>query len=214
MNGWALLTIDVQNDWSLPASPHAVPGTDERVPTMARVVAGFRAAGLPVIHVVRLYLADGSNAELCRRDRVAAGPPLVRPGGPGSQVRAELHPDHPFVLDHPALLAGGLQRVGPAEWAMYKPRWGAFFATPLEDHLRAIGAETVVVIGTNFPNCPRTTVYEASERDFGLIVVPDALSQGYPRAFDECAGIGARLLSADDLLTQLSTAANVGSPQR
>ena len=197
----ALLVIDVQNDFSLRSSPHAVPGTHELVPTIAQVVSGFRAVGLPVVHVVRLYLADGSNADLCRRPLLASGVPLVRPGTDGSQVRAELQPKPPFTLDHESLLAGKLQDVGPNEWAMYKPRWGAFFATELETHLRTLGVETVAIVGANFPNCPRTTIYEASERDFNLIVVADALSCAYPQGLDECAGIGAHILVADELLT-------------
>jgi hypothetical protein len=29
-----------------------------------------------------------------------------------------------------------MQEIGEREWVMYKPRWGAFFETPLHDHLR------------------------------------------------------------------------------
>ncbi|MCK9893360.1 isochorismatase family cysteine hydrolase [Frankia sp. AgB32] len=204
MNRWALLTIDVQNDFSLPCSPHAIAGTDELVPTMASVVAGFRAAGLPIVHVVRLYQADGSNAEACRRPLLRSGEPLVRPGTPGSQLRAELHPRPPFTLDHAALLAGRFQPVGTSERVLYKPRWGAFFGTGLDAWLRARGVEAVAVVGANFPNCPRMTVYEASERDFQPIVVADAISGIYPRGIEECAGIGARALSAAELLADLA----------
>ncbi len=205
MNHLALLTIDVQNDFTLDSSRHVVAGTDGLVPTMAGIAAGFRAAGLPIVHVVRLYLADGSNAETCRRPLLASGDPLVRPGTPGSQVRAELHPRPPFTLDHASLLAGRFQSVGTAEWVMYKPRWGAFFGTDLEAWLRTRDVETVVVTGANFPNCPRTTVYEASERDFQPIVVSDAISGTYQRGLDECAGIGARVLRARELLATLES---------
>jgi len=49
------------------------------------------------------------------------------------------------------------------EWIMYKPRWGAYYNTILEKYLHNIGVNTVVVGGCNFPNCPRATIYEASE---------------------------------------------------
>jgi hypothetical protein len=52
----------------------------------------------------------------------------------------------------------------------------------LEEHLRGLGVTTLVFAGCNFPNCPRTSIYEASERDFRLIIVEDATS-----GFDECA---------------------------
>ncbi len=208
MNRWALLTIDVQNDFSLSSSPHGIAGTDQLIPTMAEVAAGFRAAGLPIVHVVRLYHADGSNAEECRRALLRSGEPLVRPGTPGSQLRAELCPRAPFTLDHSSLLAGRFQPIGTSdgasECAMYKPRWGAFFGTGLDDWLRTRAVEAVAVIGVNFPNCPRMTVYEASERDFQPIVVTDASSGIYPRGIEECAGIGARALSAAELLAAIN----------
>jgi nicotinamidase-related amidase len=57
---------------------------------------------------------------------------------------------------------------------MYKPRWGAFYDTLLEKHLHDLDVDTVLVCGCNFPNCPRTTIYEASERDFRTILAKDA----------------------------------------
>lgn len=73
---------------------------------------------------------------------------------------------------------------------MCKPRWGAFYQTKLEQHLRDSGSDTVVLAGCNFPNCPRTTIYEASERDFRVILVSDAMSGLYDRGITECCRIG------------------------
>ncbi|RCG24000.1 cysteine hydrolase [Sphaerisporangium album] len=202
----ALLAVNVQNDFTRHNSLHALPGTDEIVPVMGAVVDGFRALRLPVVHMVRLYHADGSNAEVTRRSLVAAGVPVVRPGTEGSEVRPELQPPDGFLLDHEALLEGKAQPVAPREWVMYKPRWGAFYDTGLAAHLRALDVDTVAVIGTNFPNCPRTTIYEASERDFHVVVVSDAISRIYPRGLDECASIGARVLTSDRLLDWLRAA--------
>jgi nicotinamidase-related amidase len=173
-----LLTIDVQGDFYKPGAPALIEGTAERLPEMQRVVNAFRAAGRPIVHVVRLYLADGSNAEPVRRELVTATS-VVRPGTEGSRLAPELlSPDAPEP-DPDFLLAGHLQGVGPLEWVMYKPRWGAFYETTLEDHLRSHRVETLVLVGCNFPNCPRTTLYEASERDFGTVLVSDAVSGVY-----------------------------------
>ncbi|MEU9889392.1 isochorismatase family cysteine hydrolase [Sphaerisporangium sp. NPDC051011] len=202
----ALLTINVQNDFTRNDSLHAMPGTDELVPVMGSVVDGFRALRLPIVHMVRLYHADGSNAEITRRSLIAAGMPVVRPGTEGSEVRSELQPPDGFLLDHEALLEGKAQPVAPREWVMYKPRWGAFYETGLSGHLHGLDVDTVAVIGTNFPNCPRTTIYEASERDFHVVVVSDAISRIYPRGLDECAGIGARVSTSDRLLEWLRAA--------
>src|SRR5690349_14367644 len=56
------------------------------------------------------------------------------------------------------------------------PRWGAFFGTSLTEQLVENRVDTVVVTGCNFPNCPRTSIYEASERDFRILLVEDAMS--------------------------------------
>ena len=63
----ALLTIDMQNDFALPAGAGFVPGTDAIVPAFARLVGAFREHSMPIFHAARLYLEDGSNAERCRQ---------------------------------------------------------------------------------------------------------------------------------------------------
>ena len=55
----------------------------------------------------------------------------------------------------------------------------------------------------NYPNCPRTTLYQASERDFRLVLVTDAVSGLYERGEREMMGIGVRLLTAEALLRRL-----------
>lgn len=192
----ALLTIDVQRDFSVPGGPAEVPGTAEAIRAMRQVVDHFRRSRRPIIHVVRLYRPDGSNVDLSRRALVAEGQQLVAPGTEGAELVDGLKPDPTVALDAEWLLSGRLQQVGETEWIMYKPRWGAFFQTPLAEHLNRLGVDSVVVCGCNFPNCPRTTVYEASERDFRLALVSDATSGLYARGENELADIGVRLLTA------------------
>jgi hypothetical protein len=47
-----------------------------------------------------------------------------------------LLPDADARLDCALLLAGRPQLLGPQEVASFKPRWGEFYGTPLEEHLR------------------------------------------------------------------------------
>jgi nicotinamidase-related amidase len=194
----ALLTIDVQRDFALPGAPAEIPGTAEAAPRMGRLAGAFRRAGRPILHVVRLYLPDGSNADLCRRDVLERGEHIVLPGSDGAELLDELKPSPATRLDAEKLLAGGLQELATDEWAMHKPRWGAFYLTPLEEHLRGLGVDTVVVCGCNFPNCPRAAVYEASERDFRVVLVADAVSGLYERGAEELARIGVGLLGSEE----------------
>ncbi len=172
----ALVIIDTQQDFVLPGAPAEIAGTLEAVPRLARLARRFRQKGLPIIHVVRLYLEDGSNVELCRRAAIEQGLRVVVPGSGGAEIMPELKPFGRVRLDARLLLDGKFQAIGPREWLMYKPRWGAFYGTGLERHLRDLGVNTLVLVGCNFPNCPRATIYEASERDFRLILVSDAVS--------------------------------------
>ncbi len=201
-----LVTIDVQRD-TLDGAPLEIPGTSAALPAMTALAAAFRSAGRPIVHVVRLYREDGSNVDLCRRGQVEAGARILAPGDEGADPAPGLAPDGAPALDAEALLTGELQPLGPAEWAMYKPRWGAFYETPLEGHLRGLGVDTLAFCGANFPNCPRTSIYEASERDFRIVVAVDAVSGLYDRGREELAAIGVTLQAADEIIAALGIAA-------
>ncbi len=204
----ALLTIDVQNDFTLPGAPAEIPGTMAVVPALRSLAWGFRNAGRPIVHVVRLYRPDGSNVDSCRREAVEEGVSLaVRPGGDGAELVDGLKPSPDVLLDADALLGGQMQKIGRSEWVVYKPRWGAFFETPLHEHLRGLGVNTLVICGCNFPNCPRTTVYEASERNYRVVAVRDAISGTYERGMRELVGIGAEPMCAEACLERLGATA-------
>jgi len=198
-----LLTIDVQQDFTHPGAVAEIPGTSDRVPTMRRVLDAYRRHGFPIVHVVRLYLADGTNADLCRRERLEAGKAVVLPGSHGAELVEPLKPNSDVRLDASTLLAGKLQVLAENEWAMYKPRWDAFYGTDLEKHLRDLAITTVVVVGCNFPNCPRATIYGASMRDFRTVMITDAVSGVYDQGIKELNGIGVATPSSQDYLSWL-----------
>ena len=182
-----LLTIDMQVDFVT-----EIQGTADAVPNMARLVQAFRAAQRPIIHLVRLYRADGSNVDLCRREAVIEGWSAVRPDSAGAELVAELTPSG-SKLDASTLLNGQPHMIGHQEWVVYKPRWGGFYQTCLEQMLSGLEVNTVVVCGCNYPNCPRATVYEASERDLRVMLVADALSGLYEQGRRELEAIGVRV---------------------
>jgi nicotinamidase-related amidase len=193
----ALVTIDVQMD-TLDGGPLEIPGTSAAVAKIARLCRVFRAAQRPIVHVVRLYESDGSNAEMIRRDLVSGPIPILRPGTPGRNLAPGLLSEA-LELDDKFLLAGGMQAAGSREHIMYKPRWGAFFDTPLDMYLYEVGIDTIVFSGCNFPNCPRTSIYEASERDYRVALVRDATSGLYSRAKHEMTNIGVDVLTVTEI---------------
>lgn len=197
----ALVVIDVQAEFVSGAMP--VPGTADRIPALGRLVAAFRKAGRPIVHVVRLYVPGGTDTDLPRRAEILAGGEVAAPGSDGSQIPAELLP-HGERLDSELLLAGGFQQVGPAEHILFKPRWSAFHRTDLEQYLRARGITTVVVAGCNLPNCPRATLFDASERDYRAVIVEDATSQVTPERLHDLTLIGVNVTDVASVEQELA----------
>jgi nicotinamidase-related amidase len=195
----ALITMDTQCD-TLDGQPFEIPGTSAILPRMRTLLEAFRTAGKPIIHIVRIYQADGSNVDLCRKELVEQGLALILAGSSGCQLAPELLPHGGIELDADLLLSGGLQTIHSHEVVIYKPRWGAFYKTLLEQHLRGQGVSTLVFSGCNFPNCPRTSIYEASERDFRVVLVDDAISGLYDQGRTEMKNIGVELLSTDQVI--------------
>ncbi len=194
----ALVTIDIQRDF-LDGQPFAIEGTSAVIPRIRLLLDAFRRARLPIVHMVRLYQPDASNVDLCRRDLVESGALLVHPGSPGSELASPLLPNAGAKLNPELLLSGAPQPLGEKEWAFYKPRWGAFFQTTLHEHLLSLGVNSLAFCGCNFPNCPRTSIYEASERDFRVVLADNAVSGIYDQGRRELANIGVKLMSAAEL---------------
>ncbi|MFT3969688.1 MAG: isochorismatase family cysteine hydrolase [Micropruina sp.] len=198
----ALLLIDVQNDF-LDEGPAAIAGTSAIVAESTRLAASFRDAGRPVLHVVRLYRPGDSDIDLPRRALIEAGAEVVAPGTAGSQIAAGLLPEG-VRLDPGVLLSGEPQQLSADEAIVFKPRWSAFHRTGVEQWLRDKGCDTVVVAGCNLPNCPRATLFDASERDFRAVLVTDAVSGASEERLADLATIGVTLLSTKDVQKALA----------
>ncbi len=196
----ALVTIDTQCDFTLPGGVAEIPGTYDIVPNMKSLLTAYRQRDLPIVHIVRLYMPDASNVDLCRKSMVEDGTCIVSPDTVGAELVADLKPNPDVRLDADLLLKGEIQDWGKKEFIIYKPRWGAFYRTPLDQHLKILGVNTLVICGCNFPNCPRTTVYEASERDYKVVLVEDAVSGIYEKGKAELRNIGVRIWSTQKVL--------------
>lgn len=196
----AVITIDMQNDFSLPGSIAEIKGTPEAIPRMQRILEACRNEQIPIFHVIRLYKEDGSNVDNCRRSLIESGISIVRPDSIGAELVRSLLPDYAEKLNCEDLLSGEMQLISQREWVLYKPRWGAFYQTELERFLREKDIDTLIFIGCNFPNCPRTSMYEASERDFRVGMVEDAISGIYPKGIEEVINIGVTVYTTDQYI--------------
>lgn len=199
----ALLVIDVQQDF-LDHGAAPIGGTSDILPALRVVLEGFRAAGLPIAHVIRLYEPGSTDADLVRRGDLEASPGLVAPGSTGSQLAPQLF-DGRIALDPPLLLTGQRQVITDSEVVLYKPRWSAFYRTDLHAWLTEAGVDTVVVAGCNLPNCPRATLFDATSRDLRTVLAVDAVSQVTPERLADLSAIGVTLATNRQITGALST---------
>ena len=147
----------MQNDFVLDDAPAKVPGASARIPQLKKVLDWFRTNGLPVFHIVREYRADGSDIEISRRDAFLAGPSYAVPGTKGAEIVHELTPN-----------AG--------EYRIVKPRFSAFFGTELDLMLRRLAIDSLVICGTQYPNCIRATAFDGLSNGYPVFVITDATS--------------------------------------
>lgn len=71
----------------------------------------------------------------------------------------------------------------------------------MESILRVCRVQKIPI---NFPNCPRTSMYEASERDFRVVMVEDAISGVYPKGIEEVQNIGVNIYSTNEFIDALT----------
>lgn len=151
----ALLIIDMQNDFLTPGSRLFNAGGRRLVPAVNGLAEAARAHGVPVVWVVQGHRAGqvdfGREADI--------SPPHCVEGTPG------------------AALADGL-RVRPGDLTVVKRRYSGFFGTDLDQLLRCLGRDRVVLAGINTDGCVLATALDAQARDYGVTVVADATSAG------------------------------------
>ncbi|RAZ77998.1 cysteine hydrolase family protein [Mesorhizobium atlanticum] len=171
----ALIVIDMQRDFAEPGGFGASLGNDVSrvtaiVPTVKRLIEGFRAAGLPVIHTMECHRPDLSDLPPAKRDR---GNPSIRIGdvGPMGRVLIAGEPGT-AILEELAPL--------PGEIVIEKPGKGAFYATGLGDDLKRLGARQLVFAGVTTEVCVQTTMREANDRGYECLVAEDATESYFP----------------------------------
>ncbi|SDB36597.1 cysteine hydrolase family protein [Bauldia litoralis] len=177
----ALIVIDMQRDFVEPGGFGHTLGNDVTrlqaiVPTVARLIALFRASGWPVIHTREGHKPDLSDCPPAKRLR---GAPSLRIGDAGPMGRILIHgePGHGIVSELAPI---------DGEIVLDKPGKGAFYATSLGDDLARLGATHLVLAGVTTEVCVQTTMREANDRGFECLLVEDATESYFP-AFKEAA---------------------------
>jgi nicotinamidase-related amidase len=130
----------------------------------AEIFQELRAIGLHIIHVVTEYRESGEIASNPFWKAIHDDPTRARKG----------------ILHHNLAGSQGTEII-PALYAdgdlvvRGKKRYSAFYATDLEFLLRGLGVDTLILAGINTTTCILCTAFEATNRDFRLVVASDAV---------------------------------------
>jgi nicotinamidase-related amidase len=140
------------------------------VPTVADLIALFRAKGWPILHTRESHLPDLSDCPPAKRERGDAalrigdegpmGRLLVR-GEPGNAIIPECAPE-----------AG--------EMVLDKPGKGMFCNTKCEAMLKERGITQLVFAGVTTEVCVQTSMREANDRGYECLLVTDATESYFP----------------------------------
>jgi nicotinamidase-related amidase len=147
-----LLVIDMLNDFF-----QSGPLAEKRsalVSSINELVAVFRSRGWPVVWVRQEFAPDLSDAFLAMRDH---NRPITIAGTDGCQILSDLdyHDRDPVIT---------------------KKRYSAFFGTNLDELLKSLKPDSVVITGTNTHACVRTSAIDAYQRDYRVVIAADAVA--------------------------------------
>jgi nicotinamidase-related amidase len=170
-----LIVIDMQRDFLEPGGFGAALGNDvgrlaAAIAPTARLLAAFRAHGLPIIHTREAHLPDLSD---CPPTKQRRGQPGLRIGdvGPLGRILVDGEPGS-------AIIAPLAPRAG--ETVIRKPGKGAFHATGLDGILHGLGVTHLVFAGVTTEVCVQTTLREANDRGYACLLAEDATESYFP----------------------------------
>ena len=145
----ALLVVDMQNDFVREGGSLRVPDAEATIPAIQTLLVRARGHGMKVVFTQDSH-TDGDP-------EWAIWPEHAREGSWGWEIVDALAP-----------------RDG--ETVIRKPRYDAFYGTPLEHLLRLWAVDTLVLCGTVANICVHYTAASAALRWFDVVVVRDAVS--------------------------------------
>ncbi len=171
----ALVLIDFQRDFMEPGGFGETLGNDVSLlapclPPMQTVLAAWRAAGGTVVHTRESHLPDLSDCPPAKRER---GNPALRIGDDGPMGRILVQGEAGNqIIEALAPVAG--------EIVIDKPGKGAFYATPLHEHLRLLGITHLVFGGVTTEVCVQTSLREANDRGYDCLLLEDCTESYFP----------------------------------
>jgi nicotinamidase-related amidase len=145
----ALIVVDMQNDFVSEGGTLLVPDAAGTVPAIGRLLTVAREGGMPVVFTQDTHREGDPEWRIW--------PEHTREGTWGWEIVDALAPR-------------------PEETVLRKPRYDAFYGTPLDHLLRVWGVRTVVLCGTVANICVQFTAASAALRWYDVVLIEDAIS--------------------------------------
>jgi len=171
----AVVMIDMQRDFMEPGGFGAALGNDvsrlaPSIEPAAALIAACRKAGVTIVHTKECHLPDLSD---CPSAKLVRGKPGLRIGdvGPMGRILVLGEPGNDFI-----------DELKPAaeDVVIPKPGKGAFYATTLDEELKARGIKRLLIGGVTTEVCVQTTMREANDRGYDCLLVEDATESYFP----------------------------------
>jgi len=155
----ALVLVDMINGFT---HSECALGTDcpDVVAANKQLLDAFRAQGLPVFFTTVVY-RDDAQARVFR-ERINALNVLT--------------PDSRWVKIDERLAMQDGEVLIEKQWA------SSFFKTDLDEQLKALGVDSIVVTGLTTSGCVRATVVDGLQNDYAVIVAEEAVGDRNPEA--------------------------------
>lgn len=145
----ALLVIDMLNDFLLPGAPLEVSQGRRIVPSLKKRISQARKEGIPVIYLCDSHSRDDEEFE--------HWPPHAIAGTDGARIIDELK----------------LQRE---DHIIEKTRYSGFYRTELDELLKRLEVEELIMTGLVTNICVLYTAADAAMRGYSVIVPTDSVA--------------------------------------
>lgn len=171
----ALVVIDMQKDFLVPGGFGDFLGNDvtllqRTIAPIQALLAAARRLDMTVIHTREGHLPDLSDCPPTKLTRWPAG---TRIGDVGPMGRILIRGEEGHgIIDEVAPIGG--------EILIDKPGKDAFYATGLDELLRSMSIENLLITGVTTDVCCSATTIAANDRGFNALVVGDGVASYSP----------------------------------
>jgi len=175
-NNTALIIIDMQRDFLDPRGYAGKAGLDvsrlrKIIPCVSRLLACARNLDMLVIHTREGHEPDLSDCPPAKLERSRLAGAEIGSAGPLGRLLIRGQSGHDIIRELRPLLC---------EQIVDKPGYGAFHQTDLEQMLKILNIQHLLICGVTTEVCVHSTLREATDRGYSCTLVADACGSAFP----------------------------------